>query len=59
MRGAMKTQKEFRIPITTGIERILQEQKEWRDSVPGCNQQFVFLQLRNPELPFANGFSCS
>ncbi|KMV68816.1 recombinase [bacteria symbiont BFo2 of Frankliniella occidentalis] len=53
MRGAMKTQKEFRIPITTGIERILQEQKEWRDSVPGCNQQFVFLQPRNPELPFA------
>lgn len=53
MRGAMKTQKEFRLPITRAMKKILEEQKEWNDSVPGCNHVFVFLQPRDPNLPFA------
>nr|CDS58717.1 conserved hypothetical protein [Serratia symbiotica] len=36
MRGAMKTQKEFRIPVTSAIKNILEEQKAWRDAVNGC-----------------------
>lgn len=53
MRGAMKTQKEFRLPITPAIKTILQEQADWRDAVPGCNQEYVFLQPRKPTEPFA------
>lgn len=53
MRGAMKTQKEFRLPITPGIRQILEEQKKWRDSVEGCNKEYVFLQPRDPAKPFA------
>lgn len=53
MRGAMKTQKEFRLPITPGIKQILLEQKKWRDSVDGCNKDYVFLQPRDPKEPFA------
>lgn len=53
MRGAMKTQKEFRLPITPAIQRILSEQKEWRDSVANCSKEFVFLQPRDPQKPFA------
>lgn len=52
-RGAMKTQKEFIIPVTTEIKRILLEQREWRDAVGACNKQFVFLQPRNPLEPFS------
>jgi len=47
-RGAMKTQKEFSIPVTHEMKKILQEQKSWRDSVMGCNKEYVFLQPRNP-----------
>lgn len=53
MRGAMKTQKEFRVPITPGIKTILQEQADWRDAVPGCNREFVFLQPRDPTVAFS------
>lgn len=53
MRGAMKTQKAFRLPITPEIRRIIDEQKAWRDSVPECNNDFVFLQPRDPMLPFS------
>ncbi|CAI1866112.1 MULTISPECIES: site-specific integrase [Serratia] len=53
MRGAMKTQKEFRLPITPGIRQILEEQKKWRDSVEECNKEYVFLQPRDPAKPFA------
>lgn len=53
MRGAMKTQKEFRLPITSGIRQILEEQKVWRDSVEGCNKDYVFLQPRDPSQPFS------
>ncbi|HFF8940538.1 tyrosine-type recombinase/integrase [Serratia marcescens] len=53
MRGAMKTQKEFRLPITPGIRQILEEQKAWRDSVEGCNKDYVFLQPRDPSQPFS------
>lgn len=52
-RGAMKTQKEFSIPVTPEMKSILEEQKQWRDSAPGCNKQFVFLQPRNPLEPFS------
>ncbi len=53
MRGAMKTQKAFRIPITPELGRILSEQREWSDAAPGCNKDYVFLQPRNPEEPFS------
>ncbi|MEG0280765.1 MAG: recombinase [Morganella sp. (in: enterobacteria)] len=53
MRGAMKTQKEFRLPVTAAIKKILAEQKAWSDSVPGCNKEYVFLSPRNPSVPFA------
>lgn len=53
MRGAMKTQKAFRLPVTPAIKQILQEQKKWRDSVEGCNKDYVFLQPRKPTEPFA------
>ena len=53
MLGAMKTQKEFRLAVTTAMKKILEEQKDWRDSVEGCNKDFVFLQPRNPKQPFA------
>lgn len=53
MRGAMKTQKEFRLPITREMQKILEEQREWNASVPNCNHMFVFLQPRDPNLPFA------
>lgn len=53
MRGAMKTQKEFRLPVTPAIKTILLEQIEWRDAADGCNKEYVFLQPRDPRLPFA------
>lgn len=53
MRGAMKTQKAFRLPITPEIRRIIDEQKAWRDSVSECNNDYVFLQPRNPMQPFS------
>ncbi|WP_273803571.1 tyrosine-type recombinase/integrase [Providencia rettgeri] len=53
MRGAMKTQKEFRMPITPGISAILKEQKEWQESTLACNREYVFLQPRDPMQPFA------
>ncbi|EFE2639493.1 tyrosine-type recombinase/integrase [Escherichia coli] len=53
MRGAMKTQKAFRLPITPEIRRIIDEQKAWRDSVPECNRDYVFLQPRDPMQPFS------
>ncbi|MGJ0579284.1 recombinase [Xenorhabdus bovienii] len=53
MRGAMKTQKEFRLPITPMLKIIINEQKAWRDSVDGCNQDYVFLQPTNISNPFS------
>lgn len=53
MRGAMKTQKAFRLPITPEIRRIIDEQKTWRDSVTECNKDYVFLQPRDPMQPFS------
>ena len=53
MRGAMKTQKAFRLPITPELRRIIDEQKAWRDSVPECNKDYVFLQPRDPLQPFS------
>ncbi|CDG20649.1 Site-specific recombinase, phage integrase family [Xenorhabdus poinarii G6] len=47
MRGAMKTQKEFRLPITPMLKVIIDEQKAWRESVAGCNRDYVFLQPRD------------
>ncbi|HEN5014670.1 recombinase [Klebsiella pneumoniae] len=52
-RGAMKTQKEFAIPVTPEIKKILIEQWQWRDAVSDCNKQFVFLQPRNAMEPFS------
>ncbi|QTL40969.1 integrase family protein [Xenorhabdus budapestensis] len=53
MRGAMKTQKEFRLPITPMLKIILDEQKSWSDSVDGCNRDYVFLQPKNIQNPFS------
>ncbi|WP_217898167.1 tyrosine-type recombinase/integrase [Zobellella denitrificans] len=53
MRGAMKTQKEFRLPVTAAMKTILEEQAAWRDAAPACNRDYVFLQPRDPMLPFA------
>lgn len=53
MRGAMKTEKEFRIPVTPPLKRILEEQAQWRDAVPSCNKEYVFLQPRDPSKPFS------
>lgn len=53
MRGAMKTQKEFRLPITPMLRTIIDEQKSWRDSVAGCNRDYVFLQPRDVTEPFS------
>ncbi|ELI9033887.1 tyrosine-type recombinase/integrase [Morganella morganii] len=52
MRGAMKTQKEFRLPVTAEIHKILTEQKMWIDSVPDCNKEYVFLSPRYPSKPY-------
>ncbi|WP_437614437.1 recombinase, partial [Erwinia sp. V71] len=52
-RGAMKTQKEFTIPVTNEMRLILEEQKRWRDSVSDCNKEYVFLQPRNPQQAFS------
>ncbi|MGF6559253.1 integrase [Erwinia aphidicola] len=52
-RGAMKTQKEFKIPTTPELRRILEEQKKWRDSVPDCDKKHVFLQPSNPKEGFS------
>jgi integrase len=53
MRGAMKTQKEFRLPITPMLKTIIDEQKAWRESVVECNQDYVFLQPRDITEPFS------
>lgn len=53
MRGAMKTQKEFRLPITSGMQEIIREQAAWRDEAAECNQEYVFLQPSKPSEPFA------
>lgn len=53
MRGAMKTQTEFRLPVTPSVRRILEEQLKWRDAAPQCNREFVFLQPRNPSKAFS------
>ncbi len=53
MRGAMKTQKAFRLPCTQSLKRILEEQKQWQQEVENCNQEFVFLQPRDPGKPFS------
>lgn len=53
MRGSMKTQKVFCLPITPEIRRIIDEQKAWRNSVPECNNDFVFPQPRDPMQPFS------
>lgn len=54
MRGAMKTQKEFRLPITPSMKRILEEQREWIDAtLPACSDEYVFLQPRQPKEAFA------
>ena len=53
MRGAMKTQKEFRLPVTNEIKRILEEQLGWGRSVDNYNKEYVFLQPRDLMKPFA------
>jgi len=54
LRGAMKNQREFRIPITPQIRIILDEQNEWRLAAGDrCSQEYVFLQPRNPMLAFS------
>ena len=54
MRGAMKTQKEFRLPVSPSVKAILLEQKQWRDSAPAgsVNQDYVFVMPRKPTKPF-------
>lgn len=46
--SVMKKQKDFSTSVVPKMWNILEDQKQWRDSVPSFNQQFVFLQLRNP-----------
>ncbi|CAG8998084.1 MAG: hypothetical protein CENE_00015 [Candidatus Celerinatantimonas neptuna] len=53
LRGAMKTNKEFRIPVTDAAREILLEQKQWAQSVPNANRDYVFLQPRDPSRPFS------
>ena len=53
IRGAMKSQKEFRIPVTASVRTILKEQMEWRDSVADCNKEYVFLQPSDPKNAFS------
>lgn len=53
MRGAMKTQKEFKFPITKAMKALLEEQLSWRESAVNCNRDYVFLQPRDPLLPFS------
>lgn len=53
MRGAMKTQKEFKLPITKAMKALLDEQLSWRESSVNCNRDYVFLQPRDPSLPFS------
>ncbi|MGV2470236.1 tyrosine-type recombinase/integrase, partial [Bacillus subtilis] len=53
MRGAMKTQKEFMFPITKAMKALLDEQLSWRESSVNCNRDYVFLQPRDPSLPFS------
>lgn len=53
MRGAMKTQKEFKFPITKAMKALLDEQLSWCESSVNCNRDYVFLQPRDPSLPFS------
>lgn len=53
MRGAMKTQKEFRVPITKAMKSLLEEQLAWKNSTVNCNKEYVFLQPRDPQLAFS------
>lgn len=53
IRGAMKSQKEFRLPVTASVRTILKEQMEWRDSVTDCNKEYVFLQPSDPKNAFS------
>ena len=43
MCGAMKTQKEFKFPITKAMKALLEEQLSWRESAVNCNREYVFL----------------
>ncbi|OOE36977.1 recombinase [Salinivibrio kushneri] len=53
LRGAMKTQGEFRLPITEPLKQILEEQREWQHAVPACNKEYVFLKVSDLSQPFS------
>lgn len=53
LRGAMKTQKEFSLPITAALKIILEEQLTWKNDAFFCNQEYVFLQPRDPNKAFS------
>ncbi|WP_217877282.1 tyrosine-type recombinase/integrase [Pseudoalteromonas shioyasakiensis] len=54
VRGEMKNQKEYRLPLTKMMRTIILEQRAWMESArPNCNQEFIFLQPRDPMKQFS------
>lgn len=54
VRGYMKNQSEFKIPLTNAMREIIKEQRAWMEAaLPNCNSEFVFLQPSDPTKPFA------
>lgn len=54
VRGAMKNQKPFQVPVTPAIRKILLEQRQWMlTNQPHCSSKYVFLQPTNLFKPFS------
>ena len=54
VRGEMKNQKEYKLPLTKAMRAIILEQRAWMENaLPNCNPVHIFLQPRDLNKPFA------
>ncbi|MEI8618441.1 hypothetical protein P4S63_18835 [Pseudoalteromonas sp. B193] len=54
VRGEMKNQKEYKLPLTKAMRAIILEQIAWMENaLPNCNPVHIFLQPRDLNKPFA------
>nr|WP_206012039.1 hypothetical protein [Pseudoalteromonas sp. Z1A8] len=54
VRGEMKNQKEYKLPLTKAMRAIILEQRAWMENaLPNCNPDHIFLQPRDLNKPFA------
>lgn len=54
VRGEMKNQKEYKLPLTKAMRAIILEQRAWMENaLPNCNPTHIFLQPRDVRKPFA------